>query len=152
MHPDWKEARRTGGFPDCEAKRQIARGKWQRVRIEFEYESRAFRDHGHRIDGCDIIVCWKNDLPQTPGPQILALKDEMKKVEVEMVKQGFEFDCVFTSFNPDLDRALQQEAEEESYGLCGSGELVVGVGRHRLKIRPPDVAFCPPCLCKMPNL
>ncbi len=28
------------GFPDCEAKRQIAPGKWQRVLIEFEYESR----------------------------------------------------------------------------------------------------------------
>lgn len=27
------------GFPDCEAKRQISAGKWQRVRIEFEFES-----------------------------------------------------------------------------------------------------------------
>ena len=27
------------GFPDCEAKRQIDAGKWQRVRIEFEFES-----------------------------------------------------------------------------------------------------------------
>lgn len=27
------------GFPDCEAKRQIEPGKWQRVRIEFEFES-----------------------------------------------------------------------------------------------------------------
>jgi hypothetical protein len=46
-----------GGFPDCEAKRQIAPGQWQRVRIEFEFESRNFRDHGHSPDGCDIIVC-----------------------------------------------------------------------------------------------
>jgi len=39
------------GFPDCEAKRQIGPGKWQRVRIEFEFESRNFVDHGHAIDG-----------------------------------------------------------------------------------------------------
>src|SRR6266404_5659357 len=30
------------GFPDCEAKRQMAPGRWQRVRIEFEFESRNF--------------------------------------------------------------------------------------------------------------
>jgi hypothetical protein len=56
------------GYPDCEAKRQIGPGKWQRVRIEFEYESRNFRDHGHPVNGCDIIVCWRHnwtDYPQT---------------------------------------------------------------------------------------
>jgi hypothetical protein len=30
------------GYPDCEAKRQLAPNKWQRVRIEFEFESRNF--------------------------------------------------------------------------------------------------------------
>lgn len=45
------------GYPDCEAKRQISPGKWQRVKIEFEYESRNFRDHGHPADRCDVIVC-----------------------------------------------------------------------------------------------
>jgi hypothetical protein len=36
-------------FPDCEAKRCIdrTRNRWQRVRIEFEYRSSQFRDHGH---------------------------------------------------------------------------------------------------------
>ena len=54
------------GFPDCEAKRQIGPGKWQRVRIEFEYESRTFRDHGHAVDGCDIIVCWRHNWSECP--------------------------------------------------------------------------------------
>jgi hypothetical protein len=27
------------GFLDCEAKRQVGPDRWQRVRIEFEYES-----------------------------------------------------------------------------------------------------------------
>jgi len=54
------------GFPDCEAKRQIAPGKWQRVRIEFEFESRNFRDHGHPSEGCDAIVCWKHNWSECP--------------------------------------------------------------------------------------
>jgi len=54
------------GYPDCEAKRQIARGKWQRVKIEFEFESRNFRDHGHPPHGCDIIVCWRHNWAECP--------------------------------------------------------------------------------------
>lgn len=53
-------------FPDCEAKRQVGPGRWQRVRIEFEFESRNFRDHGHRPDGCDVIVCWRHNWPDCP--------------------------------------------------------------------------------------
>jgi hypothetical protein len=37
------------GFPDCEAMRQVAPERWQRVNIEFEFESKNFRDHGHPI-------------------------------------------------------------------------------------------------------
>ena len=54
------------GFPDCEAKRQIAPQRWQRVQIEFEFESRNFRDHGHSLTGCDIIVCWRHNWPDCP--------------------------------------------------------------------------------------
>ena len=54
------------GFPDCEAMRQIAPGRWQRVSIEFEFESRNFRDHGHAADRCDMIVCWRHNWPDCP--------------------------------------------------------------------------------------
>jgi hypothetical protein len=54
------------GFPDCEAKRQIAPERWQRARIEFEFESRNFRDHGHPPNGCDVIVCWRHNWEQCP--------------------------------------------------------------------------------------
>jgi len=67
------------GYPDCEAKRQIGPGKWQRVRIEFEYESRNFRDHGHALDGCDVIVCWRHnwvDCPTRLG--VLALSEALR--------------------------------------------------------------------------
>ena len=55
------------GYPDCEAKRQVEPGEWQRVRIEFEYESRNFRDHGHSPVGCDIIVCWRHNWQECPA-------------------------------------------------------------------------------------
>ena len=54
------------GFPDCEAKREIAPGKWQRVFIEFEFQSRNFRERGHPTDGCDLIVCWRHNWPDCP--------------------------------------------------------------------------------------
>lgn len=54
------------GFPDCEAKRQIAPQRWQRVHLEFEFESRNFRDHGHPSTGCDVIVCWRHNWPDHP--------------------------------------------------------------------------------------
>jgi len=54
------------GFPDCEAKRQIRPGVWQRVHIEFEFQSRNFRDHGHPVHGCDLIVCWHHNWPECP--------------------------------------------------------------------------------------
>ena len=56
------------GFPDCEAKRRIIgkAGKWQRVRIEFEFQARNFVAHGHDPDQCDVIVCWDDNWPECP--------------------------------------------------------------------------------------
>ena len=34
-------------FPDCQALRQVGLERWQRVWIEFEYESRNFLKHFH---------------------------------------------------------------------------------------------------------
>jgi Homing endonuclease associated repeat len=56
-------------FPDCEAMRELQPGKWQRVRVEFEFESRNFKDHGHDPDLCDVIVCWRHNWAECP-PQI----------------------------------------------------------------------------------
>ena len=54
------------GFPDCEAMRRIDRYRWQRIFIEFEYESRNYRRHRHPKKGCDLIVCWKHNWPDCP--------------------------------------------------------------------------------------
>ena len=53
-------------FPDCEAMRQVGEELWQKVRIEFEFESRNFVKHLHEPDGCDLIVCWRHNWPECP--------------------------------------------------------------------------------------
>jgi hypothetical protein len=55
-----------GGFPDCEALRRGPSGRWEQVRIEFEFKSGNFAKHGHDARGCDVIVCWENDWPGCP--------------------------------------------------------------------------------------
>jgi hypothetical protein len=46
------------GFPDIEALIEVSPGRWKRVRIEVEYESRNFLKHRHNVNGCEMIVCW----------------------------------------------------------------------------------------------
>ena len=58
--------RMQAAFPDCEAKREIVPGKWERVRIEFEFESRNFKEHRHDPEGCDVIVCWRHNWADCP--------------------------------------------------------------------------------------
>jgi len=69
------------GFPDCEAMRQVTPERWQRVRIEFEFESRNFRDHGHPASGCDIIVCWRHNWDECPKHiEIVELSSTIKSL------------------------------------------------------------------------
>jgi len=69
------------GFPDCEAKRRIDRKKdhWERVRIEFEYRSSTFREHGHNPSKCDLIVCWEHDWEECPL-EVIELKSVIKTI------------------------------------------------------------------------
>ncbi len=53
-------------FPDVEAMREVERNRWQRVRIELEYESRNFLTHMHPLDGCEMIVCWVHNWEECP--------------------------------------------------------------------------------------
>ena len=69
------------GFPDCEAKRRIGPERWQRVHIEFEFESRNFRDHGHPASGCDVIVCWRHNWTECPeGIEVVELSGVIKSL------------------------------------------------------------------------
>jgi hypothetical protein len=68
-------------FPDCEAKMEVYPGRWQRVRIEFEYESRAFKKHNHDAAKCDLIICWRHNWPNCPPKlQVLELSRMMEQL------------------------------------------------------------------------
>ena len=59
----------SDSFPDCIAVDDRGRP----VRIEFEVLASSFLAHGHDPKGCDLIVCWQNDWPDSPVP-VLELK------------------------------------------------------------------------------
>jgi len=60
---DFKIESIQSAFPDCIARRQVASGKWEELRIEFEYMSKSFYQHKHDPKRADIIVCWKHNWP-----------------------------------------------------------------------------------------
>jgi hypothetical protein len=69
-------------FPDCEARMEMQPGRWQRVRIEFEYESRAFKQHNHDPGQCDVIVCWRHNWKGCPpNLQVLELSKMLEQLE-----------------------------------------------------------------------
>jgi HNH endonuclease len=69
-------------FPDCEAFRYVGEGRWQRVRIEFEYESRNFVKHMHDPHGCDLIVCWAHNWKECPV-EVIELKELARAISRE---------------------------------------------------------------------
>ena len=72
------------GYPDCIAKRDIGKGRWEEVKIEFEFRSSNF---DHEPSECDMIVCWEHDWKACPEHiEIIELKDEIKKLENVLTK------------------------------------------------------------------
>ncbi|HET9838260.1 MAG TPA: hypothetical protein VFR84_08500 [Candidatus Angelobacter sp.] len=68
-------------FPDCEAMREVARGVWQRVRIEVEVDSRGFLRHRHKKNGCDIIVCWRHNWLECPkNIEVIELSKVLRQI------------------------------------------------------------------------
>jgi len=67
-------------FPDCEALRLIDEDRCQLVKIEFEQESRNFLKHMHKVDECDLLVCWKHNWPECPL-EVVELKTVLARLE-----------------------------------------------------------------------
>jgi hypothetical protein len=53
-------------YPDCEAFRVMEGGRLERVKIEFEFESRNFLRHMHEASKADMIVCWRHNWAECP--------------------------------------------------------------------------------------
>lgn len=66
-------------YPDCVAKRRIRGGHFELVKIEFEYLSRNFRDHGHDARKCDLIVCWEHNWAECPI-DVVVLREEISRL------------------------------------------------------------------------
>jgi hypothetical protein len=67
-------------FPDCEAMREVEPGRWQRIRIEFEFASRSFKEHKHPGKGCDLLICWTHNWPECP--------EDLEVIELKGVVRG----------------------------------------------------------------
>jgi hypothetical protein len=66
-------------FPDCEAMRLVTGNRWERVRIEFECESKNFLYHKHDPAGCDVIVCWTASW-RPAGIEVLELSQAIRNL------------------------------------------------------------------------
>ena len=64
---DFKIESIQASFPDCIARRKIGKNRWEEVKIEFEYESKSFKVHGHDPNEADVIVCWKHNWSDCPS-------------------------------------------------------------------------------------
>jgi hypothetical protein len=64
-------------YPDVEAFREVAPGRWQRVRVEVEFLSRNFLQHFHDPKECDLIVCLENNWPDCPL-EVIELKKALE--------------------------------------------------------------------------
>lgn len=74
-------------FPDCEAMWEVQPGVWQRVRVEFEYESRNFVKHLHNAEECDLIVCWIHNWAECPL-RVVELRKALSNLHAAF-SQGF---------------------------------------------------------------
>lgn len=48
-------------FPGCEVMRLVDGDRWQRLLVEFEYQSRNFLLHMHDPKQCGVVVCWEHN-------------------------------------------------------------------------------------------
>jgi hypothetical protein len=100
------------GFPDCEAKREVRPGIWQRVRIEFEFRSRTFRSHGHDPRQCDLIVCWEDNWPECPIEV-----QELKSVLLRLRREGKRRRCAKGSSDKNPPASPGSVRQHRSDGL-----------------------------------
>ena len=90
------------GFPDCVARRFTGKG-WERTRIEFEFRSSNFKQHGHDPDGCDVVVCWQHDWKDCPL-EVIELKAFIAELDNPPMKQPGESDPRAASVDPVFEK------------------------------------------------
>ncbi len=73
-------------FPDC-----IAYVGSKKCYIEFERVSSNFKRHGHPMDGCDVVVCWEDDINLGEDMLVIPLEKLVRrKKAIPMYRRGDE--------------------------------------------------------------
>jgi hypothetical protein len=102
------------GFPDC-----IAYKDGKRIRIEFEYQSRNFKQHKHRVSGCDWLVCWIHNWPGVP--------ERLRVVELRR-EFGLGFNVWFQPVGGEYVETLAGIQSDDSWSVppqAGLGDLLL---------------------------
>jgi len=142
------------GYPDCIAKRYIGKGRWEEVRVEFEFKSSGFSAHGHDPTECDVLVCWEHDWPECPKRiEVIELRDEIKKLENfplqppgEASTEGeYSLESHFTRSNP-LARTLFEQLDREIKKI--NDAIYFKVAKYRLMYYSPKRVFAAVALRK----
>lgn len=103
------------GYPDCIAKRFIGRGRWEEIKIEFEFRSSDFVRHKHKIEDVDMIVCWEHDWSACPKQvEILELREEIKSLENLPIEVG---DKASKTSDEEFKKNLLSKGTKESLAL-----------------------------------
>jgi len=76
---------------DCLARRKVGNNRWEEVRIEFEYDSRAFKTHAHDPSEVDVIVCWTHNWKECPKRieiiELSSLLGDAEQIEKQIQKK-----------------------------------------------------------------
>lgn len=120
-------------FPDCLAWKVAEDGTRSPLRIEFELYASHFRLHGHDPDGCDLIVCWEDDVPdfsvdrlelrplvEKAAPPVIAVPLRPKYQATNWTETTFLSECAIE------ERQAQRELLSWARKRCG--EVVLGKG------------------------
>ena len=79
-------------FPDA----VIENTKGRRLNVEFEFEDRNFRKHGHPVDdSCDLIVCWRARWENPPLP--------VWELQTHAKDEAMEVYCLLSHYIPKQD-------------------------------------------------
>lgn len=105
------------GFPDCIAFRKHAGGE-TRLKIELEYRSMNFLQHGHDASMCDCIVCWHHDWADAPDSlEIIELKRLFHVPWSVWIQGAVRSEQAQLALNDVMDWAVRKD--------CAEGDLLV---------------------------
>jgi len=64
----------------------------EKVRVEFESSSSNFLDHNHSPSGCDVIICWQDNMSRADKARCLfAENPDLKIIELRKIFHHYDF-------------------------------------------------------------